>query len=30
MIEVKHLFKSFEDKDVLIDISTTFSPGKPI
>lgn len=28
MIEVKHLFKSFEDKDVLIDISTTFSPGK--
>lgn len=28
MIEVKHLYKSFEDKDVLKDISTTFSPGK--
>ena len=24
MIEVTHLYKSFEDKDVLKDISTTF------
>ena len=28
MIEVKHLYKSFEDKDVLIDINTTFQDGK--
>ena len=28
MIEVKHLYKSFEDKDVLKDISTTFEDGK--
>ena len=28
MIEVKNLYKSFEDKDVLKDISTTFENGK--
>ena len=28
MIEVKHLYKSFEDKDVLKDINTTFEDGK--
>ena len=28
MIEVTHLYKSFEDKDVLKDISTTFEDGK--
>ena len=28
MIEVKHLYKTFEDKDVLKDISTTFEDGK--
>jgi len=28
MIEVKHLYKSFEDKDVLIDINTVFEDGK--
>ena len=28
MIEVKNLYKSFEDKDVLKDISTTFEDGK--
>lgn len=28
MIEVKHLYKSFEDKQVLKDISTTFEDGK--
>ena len=28
MIEVKHLYKSFEDKEVLKDISTTFEDGK--
>ena len=28
MIEVKHLYKSFEDKDVLKDISTVFEDGK--
>ena len=28
MIEVKHLYKSFEEKDVLKDISTTFEDGK--
>ena len=28
MIEVKHLFKSFEDKEVLKDISTVFEDGK--
>lgn len=28
MIEVRHLCKSFEDKDVLIDINTTFNTGK--
>ncbi len=28
MIEVKNLFKSFEDKDVLKDISTVFEDGK--
>ncbi len=28
MIEVKHLYKSFEDKDVLIDINATFDNGK--
>ena len=28
MIEVKHLFKSFEDKEVLKDISTIFEDGK--
>ena len=27
MNEVKHLYTSFEDKDVLKDISTTCSPG---
>ena len=27
MIEVKHLYKSFDDKDVLKDISTTFKDG---
>ncbi len=28
MIEVKHLYKSFEDKDVLLDINATFENGK--
>lgn len=28
MIEVKHLHKSFDDKDVLVDINTTFENGK--
>ena len=28
MIEVCHLYKSFENKDVLIDINTTFEDGK--
>ena len=28
MIEIKNLYKSFEDKDVLKDISTTFEDGK--
>jgi len=28
MIEVKHLYKSFEDKDVLMDINATFENGK--
>ena len=28
MIEVKHLYKSFEDKDVLNDINTVFEDGK--
>ena len=28
MIEVRHLFKSFEDKDVLKDINTIFEDGK--
>jgi phospholipid/cholesterol/gamma-HCH transport system ATP-binding protein len=28
MIEVKHIFKSFEEKEVLKDISTVFDPGK--
>ncbi len=28
MIEVKHLYKSFEDKDVLKDINTVFENGK--
>ena len=28
MIEVKHLYKSFEDKDVLKDINTIFEDGK--
>lgn len=28
MIEVKHLYKSFEDKDVLKDINATFENGK--
>jgi len=28
MIEVKHLYKSFEDKEVLKDISTVFEEGK--
>ncbi len=28
MIEIKNLYKSFEDKQVLIDISTVFEPGK--
>ncbi|MDR1562192.1 MAG: ATP-binding cassette domain-containing protein [Dysgonamonadaceae bacterium] len=28
MIEVKHLYKSFENKDVLTDISTVFDKGK--
>ena len=28
MIEVKHLYKSFEEKDVLKDINTTFEDGK--
>ena len=28
MIEVKHLYKSFEDKDVLKDINTVFEDGK--
>lgn len=28
MIEVKHLYKSFEDKDVLMDINTVFEDGK--
>ena len=28
MIEVKHLYKSFEDKDVLIDINAVFENGK--
>jgi len=29
MIEVKNLYKSFDDKDVLKDISTVFEDGKP-
>lgn len=28
MIEVKHLYKSFGDKEVLHDISTVFEDGK--
>ena len=28
MIEVRHLYKSFEDKDVLVDINTIFEDGK--
>ena len=28
MIEIKHLYKSFEDKDVLKDINATFEDGK--
>ena len=28
MIEIRHLYKAFEDKEVLKDISTTFEPGK--
>ena len=28
MIEIKHLYKSFEDKEVLIDINATFADGK--
>ena len=28
MIEVKHLYKSFEDKDVLKDINAVFENGK--
>ena len=28
MIEVKNLYKSFEDKDVLKDICTVFEDGK--
>ena len=28
MIEIKHLYKSFEDKEVLHDISTVFEDGK--
>jgi phospholipid/cholesterol/gamma-HCH transport system ATP-binding protein len=28
MIEVKHLYKSFEDKDVLLDINAVFENGK--
>ncbi len=28
MIEVKHLYKSFDDKDVLFDINATFENGK--
>lgn len=28
MIEIRHLYKAFEDKEVLKDISTTFVPGK--
>ena len=28
MIEVKNLYKSFEDKEVLKDVSTTFEDGK--
>ena len=28
MIEIKHLYKSFEDKDVLIDINAVFENGK--
>ena len=28
MIEVKHLYKSFDDKEVLKDISTVFEDGK--
>ena len=28
MIEVKHLYKSFDDKDVLKDINTVFEDGK--
>ena len=28
MIELQHLYKSFEDKDVLKDITTTFENGK--
>ena len=28
MIEIKHLYKSFEDKDVLIDINAVFEDGK--
>ena len=28
MIEVKHLYKSFEDREVLKDINTVFEDGK--
>lgn len=28
MIEVKNLYKSFDDKDVLTDINATFANGK--
>ena len=28
MIELQHLYKSFEDKDVLKNITTTFENGK--
>jgi len=30
MIEVKHLYKSFEDKTVLNDINVVFEDGKTI
>ena len=28
MIELRHIYKSFEDKDVLKDIGTVFEDGK--
>ena len=28
MIEIKHLYKSFEDRDVLLDINAVFEEGK--